>query len=176
MQVDGKSDKYLGGELIDNSQRVQMTVHLSLPRIQIVNTLEKVTKLQQNATTSNWLVALVNRKRSLVLVSFLVDDIMRKSTNKATKPKRTKSTTKITFDSEMGRSIAEVATSNKKEGIDKLELRKFEITCIDLRVMNHETKEDWVETSTKQILLQSQKDRIEKKKLKAQNNAMAKYI
>jgi hypothetical protein len=78
-----------------------------------------------------------------------------KYTNKVPKPKRTKSTTRITFDSATRRSIAEVETYNQKEGANKLELSKFEITRTDLGVMNHETKEHWVEASTKQIVLQS---------------------
>ena len=53
---------------------------------------------------------------------------MRKYTNKTQKPKRTKSIAKITFDSATGRSIAEVATYNQKEGTDKLDLISFEIT------------------------------------------------
>ena len=66
---------------------------------------------------------------------------MRRYTNKAPNPKRTKSTTLITFDSAMGRSIAKVATYNEKEGADKLDLRNFEITHTNLGVMNRETKE-----------------------------------
>ena len=78
---------------------------------------------------------------------------MRKYTNKAPKPKTTKSTTIITFDSATGRSIAKVTTYNKKLCNDELDLGSFEVTCIDLGVLNHETKEHWVEASTKKILL-----------------------
>ena len=128
-----------------------MTVGSSPLRIQVINTLEKGIESQKDATTPNWLVALVNRKRILVPISFPINDIVSKYTNKTQKPKRTKSTTRITFDIATGRSIAKVATYNKKEGIDELDLNNFEITCIDLGVMNHETKEHW--TLTKQIVL-----------------------
>ena len=65
----------------------------------------------------------------MVLVSFLVDGIVTKYTNKAPKPKRK---TKITFDSAMERSIDEVATYNQNDGVDMLDIRNFEITCTDL--------------------------------------------
>ena len=54
---------------------------------------------------------------------------MTKYTNKAPKPKRK---TKITFDSATGRSIDDVATYNQNDGVDKLDIRNFEITCTDL--------------------------------------------
>ena len=66
---------------------------------------------------------------------------MSKYTNKAPKPKRTKITARITFTSAIGRSIAEVATYNHKEGAEILDLRNFKVTSIDLGVMNYETKE-----------------------------------
>lgn len=121
----------------------------SPPKIQVVNTPKKGTKSQKDATTPKWLIASVNRKRILVPISFHIDNIVRKYTNKTPKPKRTKSTTIITFDSATRRSISEIATYNKKEGTDKLDLNNFEITRTDLGVMNHETKEHWMETSTK---------------------------
>ena len=86
-------------------------------------------------------MALVNRKRSLVLVSFPMDDIARKYANNAPKTKRTKSTTRITFDNATRRNIFEVATYSKREGDDKLDLKIFEVIHTDLGVMNHETKE-----------------------------------
>lgn len=55
----------------------------------------------------------------------------------------------------MERSIVEVTTYNKKEGTNELDLNNFEIMRTDLGVMNCETKEHWVEASTKQIVLQS---------------------
>lgn len=88
----------------------------------------------------------------------------------------TKSTAMITFDSATGRSVAKVATYNQKDGTDELDLNNFEVTHTYLGAINHETKEHSVEAFTKQIVLQSQKDGIEIKKLKAKINAMAEYI
>ena len=59
-----------------------------------------------------------------------------------------------------------MATYNHKEGIDAMDVNNFKITRTDLGVINRETKENWAEVSTKQIVLQSQKDGMEKKKLK----------
>ena len=80
-------------------------------------------------------------KRSLVLVSFPINDIVSKYTNKDPKPKRNKITSKITFDSTTRRNTAKVATYNQKEGDDILDQSNFEIRRTDLGVRNHEMKE-----------------------------------
>lgn len=133
-----------------------------------MSTRAKGNQPKKNSTsTPNWLFASINKKWSLVLVFFLVDEIVTKYTTKASKPKRTNNIGMILFDNVTSKSIVEVATYNHKEGIDELDLSNFEVTCMDLGVINHETKEHWVEASTKQIVLQSQKDGIEKKNIKA---------
>ena len=53
IQVDGELEKDLGGELIDSNQRFQMSMGSSPPRMQFVDTLEKGTELQWDATTLN---------------------------------------------------------------------------------------------------------------------------
>jgi hypothetical protein len=87
-----------------------------------------------------------------------VHDIVSRYVAKTPKAKKVKSTARITFDEKTRRSIVEVATYNHKEGTDAMDLNNFEITCTDLGVINQETKEHWAEVSTKQIVMQSQKD------------------
>ena len=80
---------------------------------------------------------------------------MIKYTTRTLNPKKTKSTTRIVFDNATGKRITKVATYNYNEGTDELDLSNFKVTCLDLGVINHKTKEHWVEASTKQIILQS---------------------
>lgn len=56
-----------------------------------------------------------------------------------------------------------------------LSVGDFEITRVDLGVLNRETKEHWLEQSTQNMLVQSQKDGKEKE-LKQIINALAEYI
>ena len=91
-----------------------MIVVSSPSRIQVTKTPIKDNESQKVSNTPNWLVASMNRKRSLVPICFPIDDVIRKYTNKAAKPKRTKSITNITFDSTTDRRVAKVATYNQK--------------------------------------------------------------
>lgn len=74
-----------------------------LQGVEVMNTLTKNSEPRKvTGSTPNWLVASVNKKRSLVHVSFLVTNIMTRYTSRAPKPKRTKSTTRITFNGKTG--------------------------------------------------------------------------
>lgn len=102
-----------------------------------------------STSTPNWLVSSVNKKKIFAPIFFLVDDIVSKYTTRTPKPMRTKSIAKIMFDNVMGKIITKVATYNHKEGTDELDLSNFEVTHTNLGVINHDTKEHWVEASTK---------------------------
>jgi hypothetical protein len=94
-----------------------------------------------SCTTPSWLAASVNKKWSLVLVSFPVHHIDSRYTSKAPKAKKIKSSAHITFDDKTSKSIAKVATYNHKEGTKIMDLNNFKVTCTDLGVINRETKE-----------------------------------
>lgn len=142
IQVDSELDRDSGGVLVDNLHRVQMIVRTSPQRMDSLGTPVKDMELQKALdSTPNWLVALVNKKRSLVPMCFLIDDIMSKYTARTLKSKRTKSSARIVFDQDTCNNIAEVVTFNPKDDTVTLDLSNFEITHTSLRVINRETKE-----------------------------------
>ena len=69
-----------------------------------------------------------------------------------------------------------MATYNHKDDTSALDLSNFKITHTNLGVINREMKEHWLESSTKQIIWQSQKDGVLKKRLKAKFHTMVEYI
>lgn len=139
-----------------------------------MNTLVIVTSLDAQTTlppkeptiTPRWLEVTIGKKRSVVLVTIPIEDMVSKCLGKTSKPKNFKTQAMLDVDDTTGHWIAEVAKTIPRRDIDKATKEDFTVEKIDLGVASRVVDVKHLESSTKRIISRTWKDEKDKRELK----------
>lgn len=117
-------------------------------------------------TTPKWLSDSITKKRNVVTISMSMEDAVSKCLGRATKPKRLKVETMISFDEGTKHWTIDIdkPTSDKDAAIASE--ADYSIERVDLGVGTRAVDVKHLETSTKRIISRTWKDEKDKPKLK----------
>lgn len=144
--------------------------------VSIVTPYREVGGKASPSSTPKRLTTIINKKWSLVLTSIPFKDMVIKYIDKTPKPRKIKTTTKLTVDGKMGKWMVEIASYKSKDEGKELDEEDFQITRVDLGTMDRDANNHHFKYSAQKILTHSEKDGKEKKELKKNIRILAQFI
>ena len=114
--------------------------------------------IAKDQATPKFLETSMEKKRSIVPISMLIDDLVSKCLGKMPKVKKARIEARINFDKYSGQWAAEITTPPNGSSHDSITPQDYQITKVDLGKGNHKIDMKFFEVSNKKIAKRVWKD------------------